>query len=135
MSIRTNFQVDEELNTARETDATDWTPYVGLITAVSSIPSGSVTEASYQDYARQSVSFDAPEAGEYTNANRQVPSDAVVEFPAKGDAGTVEVTHAGIWDASTSGNLRYVIPLAVSKIVGEGDPVEFPAGSLVLGGS
>jgi hypothetical protein len=80
------------------------------------------TEVSGTSYARQSVTFGAPSNGATTNS-------AAVEFPqAGGSWGTV--THIGIRDASTAGNLLYHTALDASKTIATGDVFRIASGSL-----
>jgi hypothetical protein len=80
------------------------------------------TEVSGTSYARQSVTFGAPSNGATTNS-------AAVEFPQAGGAwGTI--THIGIRDASTSGNLLYHTALDASKTIATGDVFRIASGSL-----
>ncbi len=97
------------------------TVYVGLYT--SDPGEGTTgTEVSGTSYARQSVTFGAPSNGVSTNS-------AAVEFPqAGGSWGTV--SHIGILDASTSGNLLYYTALDASKTIDTGDVFRIAIGSL-----
>lgn len=71
------------------------------------------TEVSGGSYARQSITFGAPSNGTSTNS-------AAIEFPAAtGNWGTI--THVGIRDALTSGNLLYHTALDASKTINNGD--------------
>ena len=80
------------------------------------------TECSGTSYARQSVTFGAPSNGATTNS-------AAVEFPQAGGAwGTI--THIGIRDASTAGNLLYHTALDASKTIATGDVFRIASGSL-----
>jgi hypothetical protein len=80
------------------------------------------TECSGTSYARQSVTFGAPSNGVSTNS-------AAIEFPQAGGAwGTI--THVGIRDALTTGNLLYHTPLDASKTIATGDVFRIAAGSL-----
>ena len=80
------------------------------------------TECSGTSYARQSITFGAPSNGVSTNS-------AVIEFPqAGGSWGTI--THVGIRDASTSGNLLYHTALDASKTIATGDVFRVAIGSL-----
>lgn len=82
------------------------------------------TEVSGGSYARTAVTFGAPSGGVASNSG-------AVNFPtATGSWGTV--THFGVFDASTSGNLLYHGALAVSKAVGSGDSVSFSVGQLTV---
>jgi hypothetical protein len=80
------------------------------------------TECSGTSYARQSVTFGAPSNGVSTNS-------AAVEFPqAGGSWGTI--THIGIRDALTTGNLLYHTPLDASKTIATGDVFRIATSSL-----
>jgi hypothetical protein len=80
------------------------------------------TECTGTSYARQSITFGAPSNGVSTNT-------AAIEFPQAGGAwGTI--THIGIRDASTAGNLLYHSPLDASKTIATGDVFRVAVGSL-----
>ena len=80
------------------------------------------TECSGTSYVRQSITFGAPSDGVSTNS-------AAIEFPQAGGAwGTI--THIGIRDASTAGNLLYHSPLDASKTIATGDVFRIAVGSL-----
>ena len=80
------------------------------------------TEVTGGSYARQSVTFGAPSNGTSTNS-------ADVTFPtATASFGTV--THIGIRDALTAGNLLYYTPLDVSKTIATGDIFKITTGNL-----
>ena len=97
------------------------TVYVGLYTA-DPTDAGTGTEVSGGSYARQSVTFGAPSNGVSTNS-------AAVEFPqCTSTWGTV--SHIGILDASTSGNLYYHTALDSSKIIETGDVFKIAIGNL-----
>jgi hypothetical protein len=97
------------------------TVYVGLYTS-DPTDANTGTEVSGGSYARTSVTFGSPSDGVSTNS-------AAVEFPqATGSWGTV--THIGILDASTSGNLLYHTPLDASKTIASGDIFKIASGSL-----
>jgi hypothetical protein len=97
------------------------TVYVGLYTSDPG-EGNTGTEVSGTSYARQSVTFGAPSNGVSTNS-------AAVEFPqAGGSWGTV--SHIGILDASTSGNLLYYTALDASKTIDTGDVFRIAIGSL-----
>jgi len=83
---------------------------------------GSGTEVSGGSYARTAITFGSPSNGVTTNS-------ADVTFPTCTVAwGTV--THMGIFDASTSGNLLYHTPLDASKTVDSGDIFKISSGNL-----
>lgn len=97
------------------------TVYVGLHTA-DPTDAGTGTEVSGGSYARTAVTFGAPSNGTSTNS-------AAVEFPqATANWGTV--SHIGIWDASSSGNLLYHTALDTSKTIETGDIFKIASGSL-----
>ena len=80
------------------------------------------TECSGTSYARQAITFGAPSNGVSTNS-------AAIEFPqAGGSWGTI--THIGIRDALTTGNLLYHSPLDASKTIATGDVFRIASGSL-----
>jgi hypothetical protein len=80
------------------------------------------TECSGTSYARQAITFGAPSNGVSTNS-------AAIEFPQAGGAwGTI--THIGIRDALTTGNLLYHSPLDASKTIATGDVFRVASGSL-----
>jgi hypothetical protein len=80
------------------------------------------TQVSGGSYARQSATFGAPSNGTSTNS-------AAIEFPqATASWGTV--THIGILDALTSGNLLYHTALDTSKTIDTGDIFKIAVGSL-----
>ena len=97
------------------------TVYLALYTS-DPTDADSGTEVSGSAYARQSITFGAPSNGVSTNS-------AVIEFPqATGSWGTI--THIGIRDASTAGNLLYHSPLDASKTIATGDVFRVAIGSL-----
>ena len=80
------------------------------------------TQVSGGSYARQSATFGAPSNGTSTNS-------AAIEFPqATASWGTV--THIGILDALTSGNLLYHTPLDTAKTIDSGDIFKISSGNL-----
>ena len=105
-------------NTAYTSPAT---VYAALFTT-DPTDAGSGTEVSGGSYARTAITFGSPSNGVTTNS-------ADVTFPTCTAAwGTV--THMGIFDASTSGNLLYHTPLDASKTVDSGDIFKISSGNL-----
>ena len=97
------------------------TKYLALFTAISDGEAGSVTELSGSAYARQSVAF--------TTSGNTTSNNAAVEFPtATGSWGTV--THVGVYDAASSGNLMAYATLSASKAIDTGDVFRVPSGDL-----
>ena len=99
------------------------TVYVALYTS-DPTDADTGTECSGTSYARQSVTFSSPSNGATSNS-------AAVEFPqAGGSWGTI--THIGIRDASTAGNLLYHTALDASKTIATGDVFRIASGSLTV---
>lgn len=99
------------------------TVYVALFTT-DPTDAGSGTEVSGGSYARTSVTFAAP-------SNGASASNADCTFPTCTSTwGTV--THIGLFDASTSGNLLYHTPLDTSKTIETGDIFKIASGSLTV---
>ena len=98
------------------------TVYVALYTADPTDADITANEVTGGSYARTSVTFAAPSNGVTTNS-----SD--VTFPTCTAAwGTV--THIGICDALTTGNLLYHSPLDTSKTIDSGDIFKISTGNL-----
>ena len=123
MAEMSNFLENALINaTLRNTSYTSpATVYVGLYTSDPG-EGNTGTEVSGGSYARTAVTFGAPSNGVSTNSG-------AVTFPtATGTWGTV--THIGILDASTSGNLLYYTPLDASKAIASGDVFTISTGNL-----
>jgi len=100
------------------------TLYVALYTAAPS-DTGGGTEVSGGSYARKSMAAMTVSGTSPTTAT----NGAAVEFvTATGAWGTV--THVGVFDAATSGNLMAWAALTASKTVASGDVFRFDAGDL-----
>ncbi len=97
--------------------------YVGLYTT-DPTDAGTGTEVSGGSYARQSATFGAPSNGVSTTT-------ADITFPqCTSTWGTV--SHIGILDALTTGNLLYHTPLTTSKAIDTGDLFKIASGSLTV---
>lgn len=100
--------------------------HLALFTAAPN-DAGGGTEVSGNGYGRQTVTFDAATGTGGTTSN-----SANVTFTASGGNFGL-VTHIGIFDASTSGNLLWHGAMAGSgKQVNAGDSIQFAAGSIDL---
>lgn len=100
------------------TRPTAW--HVALYTAAPS-DAGGGTEVSGGAYARQAVTF--------TVSGNTATNSAALEYPtATAPYGTV--THVGVFDASTGGNLIAYAALTTSKTIDTGDVLRLPAGDL-----
>jgi len=123
MAEMSNYLEDALINaTLRNTSYTSpTTVYVALFTT-DPTDAGTGTEVSGGSYARVSVSFGAPSNGVTTNSG-------AVTFPtATGSWGTI--THIGLMDALTTGNLLYHTALDASKAVASGDIFTIGTGNL-----
>jgi hypothetical protein len=99
------------------------TKYVALLTAVADGETGSVTEVSTSGtaYARQSASF--------TVSGDTASNSASIEY-ATATASYGTVTHVGVYDAETGGNLLCYAALSASKAIDTGDVFRIPTGDL-----
>lgn len=114
--------LDWLFTTASATRPTSW--YVALYT-VAPGEGGGGTEVSGGSYARQAATFTV--SGTATTAE----NSSAIEFPtATGSWGTIVA--AGIFDASTSGNLIAFADLTASKTISSGDVLRFNAGTLTI---
>lgn len=102
--------------------------YISLHTA-DVTDAGTGTEVSGSNYARVAVPGATGEWDATSGTDGATENTNAITFPtASGSWGTI--THFGIWDASSGGNLYYHGALTVSKTVGSGDTVSFPIGAL-----
>ena len=83
--------------------------------------SGTEVSTSGTAYAREAVTFSV-------SGNTATTSAAVEYATATANFGTV--THVGVWDASTAGNLITYAALTTSKTIETGDVFRVPAGDL-----
>ena len=104
--------------TGSVTRPTAW--HVALYTAAPN-DSGGGTEVSGGAYARQSVTF--------TVSGNTATNSGAVEYPtATASYGTV--SHVGVFDAASGGNLIAYAALSASKAIDTGDVFRVPAGDL-----
>jgi hypothetical protein len=129
MTAKTNYLEDRVLDRVLRNNA-DFaytfpaTVYAALFTADPGEAGTLTSEVSGGSYARQSVAFSAISTGTGTTSNA-----SLVTFPtASASWGTV--THVGIMDASTAGNMLYFGALTASKTVGSGDVVSIQAAAI-----
>lgn len=105
--------------------------YVGLATAVSDPEAGTLTEATFTNYARQQVTaanWTVPVVGTDTQT---ATNAANIEYPASGGTSNT-ITHAFIADASSSGNILFIGALDASKTIASGDIFRINAGNLTI---
>ena len=102
------------------------TVYLALFTT-DPTDAGSGTEVSTSGtaYARQSIAFSSASSGTTSNS-------ADVEFSQATGSGFGTVTHFGIFDASTAGNLLFHGALTASKTIAAGDVFKVASGNLSI---
>ena len=125
MAEFSNFLENALINaTLRNTTYTSpATVYVSLYTS-DPTDADSGTEVSGGSYARTSATFDAPSNGVTQNS-------ADITFPtATASWGTV--SHIGVHDASTAGNLLFHTALDTSKTIDSGDIFKIETGNLTV---
>jgi hypothetical protein len=99
------------------------TVYVGLFTS-DPTDAGIGTEVSGGAYTRQAVTFGAPTDGQVSNSNE-------VLYPiATANWGTI--THIGLYDALTGGNLLYYGPLEFQKTIDNSSQFKIPPNYLIV---
>ena len=106
--------------------------YIGLITAVTTPETGAVTEVTGGSYTR--IARNPLDANWVDSANLNdgtTSNVATIQFPAAtADWGTV--THFGIWDAATGGNLLIYASLTANRNITNGTTPSFGAGALTF---
>ena len=123
MSELSNYLEDQFLAISLKgaTAYTVATPYLALF-STDPTDSGSGNECSWTGYARQSMTFG-------TISNGSVSSTGEITFPAVAGS-NVTVTHIGVYDALTSGNLLYHTSLDSSKVLAATDTMSVAAGGV-----
>lgn len=115
------------------------TLYIGLFTAAPS-DAGGGTEVSGGSYSRAAVTSSLANWAGTQSAGSTVASSGTGGQTSNNGAITFAtpsatwgaVTHFGIFDAASAGNLLFHGSLAVAKTINQGDTVSFPAGSLTV---
>jgi hypothetical protein len=99
------------------------TVYVALFTT-DPTDANTGTECTGASYVRKAMTFSAPSNGVSSNSS-------AVEFDqATTSWGTI--THMGLYDASTSGNLLFHGALTASKVIDTGDVFKFASAALAV---
>ena len=111
--------------TGAVTRPTAW--YVGLFTAAPS-DTGGGTEVSGNAYARVVTGTITVSGTSPTNATNA----AAIEFAAASGGNWGSIGWAGIFDASTTGNLLAWAPLTTARTINDGDVFRIPATSLTI---
>ena len=123
MSLSNTFEthtLNYLFTTTSVTRPTAW--YIALFTSnPAEDASGTEVSTSGTAYARQSATF--------TVSGNEATNSAAIEFPtATASYGTV--THIGVFDASTSGNLIAYAALSTSKAIDTGDVLRINSAEL-----
>lgn len=113
--------------------------YVGLLTAAPS-DAGGGTEVSGNNYSRVTVANSlanwagtqsAGSTAASSGTGGQTSNNGSITFPTpSGNWGTV--SHFGIYDAASGGNLLFWGSLTIAKTINQNDTVSFAAGSLTV---
>lgn len=114
------------------------TIYVALFTSSCSDSAGG-TEVSGGSYARPSITSNgtnwantqASGTGTSSGTSGTTSNSGAINF-ATPSAGWGTVTHWGLYDASSSGNLLICAALTASKTINSGDTVSFAGGALTV---
>jgi len=126
MSEFSNFLEDAIINTTLRGDNSDLpnniTPYLALF---SNDPTDADTgsEMAWVGYQRMALTFGAPVDG-YTD------NTAAITFPPSD--GTYNITHIGVYNAQTGGNMMYHTPLNSTKTLYDTDTITFNIGSIQI---
>ena len=117
--------LDWLMTTGTATRPTTW--YVALYESAGAPSDSSAgTEISTGGYARQSVTFAAASSPDGTTSNTNA-----VQFTASGgNYGTV--SHIAIFDALSGGNMLWHGAMTASRVVNDGDTLEFSIGNIDL---
>lgn len=99
------------------------TTYLAIFTA-DPTDAGTGTECSYTGYARQAMAFGTISGG-------AVSTSSTINYPAMVGS-DITVTHLGIYDAASGGNLLYHTALDVSKILQADDVASFASGEVTV---
>jgi len=123
MSLSNTFEthtLNYLFTTTSVTRPTAW--YIALFTSnPAEDASGTEVSTSGTAYARQSATF--------TVSGNEATNSAAIEFPtATASYGTV--THIGVFDAVSAGNLIAYAALTTSKAIDTGDVLRLPANDL-----
>ena len=110
------------LTTGTVTRPTAW--YVALFTSDPTDTGAAGTEVSGFSYARVAVTFSV--------TDNVASNTAGVEFPAATGGAWGTVSHIGIMDASTGGNMIIHSALTASKAIADGDVFRVPTSDLTV---
>jgi hypothetical protein len=109
------------LTTDSVTRPTSW--YIGLFTSDPTDTGTAGTEVSTgTGYARTAVTF--------TVTGDTASNSAAVEFPAASGGNWGTISHIGVMDAATGGNMIVHSALTTAKAINDGDVFRIPTGDL-----
>tara|TARA_Y100001937_G_scaffold107362_1_gene149958 strand:+ start:1298 stop:1708 length:411 start_codon:yes stop_codon:yes gene_type:complete len=99
--------------------------FVSLHTGSPGEANDGANEITGNAYARQSATF-----GNVTSGS--VSTNATISFPQASGNYSANVTHIGIFDAASGGNLLFYGALSSAKTVTDGDVFQINSGSLTI---
>ena len=115
--------LDWLMTTGSATRPTTW--FLALYTAAPN-DAGGGTQVTGNGYARQSITFAAGVSPGGTMASNNAQT-----FTASG-GNWGNITHIGIFDASTAGNLLWHGPMTTARTINDGDQLVFASGAVNL---
>ena len=113
----------------QQASVTSFNPYIGLCNGD---PAGSGTELSGVDYARFAVTFDVPSVDSETAAATMTSNTTDITTPNPAGSFWGNMSYAGIYTASSGGNLFMSVPLNGIYTMNEGSVAGFRAGALTV---
>jgi len=108
------------LTTDSVTRPTSW--YIGLFTSDPTDTSAGTEVSTGTGYARTAVTF--------TVTGDTASNSAAVEFPAASGGNWGTISHIGVMDAATGGNMIVHSALTTAKAINDGDVFRIPTGDL-----
>lgn len=110
--------------------------YVALFTADPTDANTTANEVrlvEWPSYLRKDAADGGSISSGWTANSDGVSSNAkVITFPANNGTENITVTHIGLYDAASGGNLLYHAPLVSNKTLLPGDVISFGIGSLTV---
>lgn len=110
--------------------------YVALFTADptdANVTANEVGTTEWPAYVRKDAADgDAISTGWTANSDGVSSNAKVISFPPNNGSGNVTVSHIGLYDSASGGNLLYHAPLVSSKTLLPGDVISFGISSLTV---
>lgn len=110
--------------------------YLALFTADptdDNLTGNEVNTSSFPAYSRKDIAAGSTQASAWTApANGSTSNTKTITFPAHNGTTPVVITHVGIYDAATGGNLLYHGALVNPKSIDVTDVISFGIGSLTF---